>query len=80
MVFQLSELFPPLTVMRNLTLAQIKVLGHSEDEAAARGLSLLDHAGLCGQTPGQLSGGQQQRVAIARALSTDPMAIIRSAR
>ena len=79
MVFQHFELFPHLTVIRNLTLAQVKVLGRSEDEAAARGLILLDRVSLracADKWPGQLSGGQQQRVAIARALSMDPIAML----
>ncbi|MEO7496077.1 MAG: amino acid ABC transporter ATP-binding protein [Massilia sp.] len=79
MVFQNFELFPHLSVRRNLTLAQVKVLGRSEDEATARGLAYLDRVGVLGQQdkyPNQLSGGQQQRVAIARALSMDPVAML----
>jgi glutamate/aspartate transport system ATP-binding protein len=79
MVFQHFELFPHLTVMRNLTLAHIKGLGRSRDEAAVKGLSLLDRVGLqacADKWPGQLSGGQQQRVAIARALSMYPLAML----
>ncbi|WP_312569534.1 amino acid ABC transporter ATP-binding protein [Comamonas sp.] len=75
MVFQHFELFPHLTVTENLTIAQIKVLGRSADEAKVRGLKMLDRVGLMAhkdKVPGQLSGGQQQRVAIARALSMDP--------
>ncbi|MDO5623682.1 MAG: amino acid ABC transporter ATP-binding protein [Pseudomonadota bacterium] len=75
MVFQHFELFPHLSVTENLTIAQIKVLGRSKDEAKARGLKMLDRVGLMAHKdkfPGQLSGGQQQRVAIARALSMDP--------
>ncbi|WP_130433757.1 amino acid ABC transporter ATP-binding protein [Rivibacter subsaxonicus] len=75
MVFQHFELFPHLSVTENLTLAQIKVLGRSTDEAKTRGLKMLDRVGLNAHKdkfPGQLSGGQQQRVAIARALSMDP--------
>jgi glutamate/aspartate transport system ATP-binding protein len=75
MVFQHFELFPHLSVTENLTLAQIKVLGRTGDEARARGLKMLDRVGLSAHKdkfPGQLSGGQQQRVAIARALSMDP--------
>ena len=77
MVFQNFELFPHLTVTENLTLAQVKVLGRSQDEAQTRGLKYLERVGLIVQKdkfPGQLSGGQQQRVAIARALSMDPIA------
>jgi glutamate/aspartate transport system ATP-binding protein len=79
MVFQNFELFPHLTVTENLTLAQVKVLGRSADEAKVRGLKYLDRVGLIVQKdkfPGQLSGGQQQRVAIARALSMDPIAML----
>jgi glutamate/aspartate transport system ATP-binding protein len=79
MVFQHFELFPHLTITENLTLAQIKVLGRSKDEAVERGKKLLDRVGLKEQAPkypGQLSGGQQQRVAIARALSMDPICML----
>ncbi len=79
MVFQHFELFPHLSVTENLTLAQIKVLGRSKDEALARGLKMLDRVGLMAHKdkfPGQLSGGQQQRVAIARALSMDPIVML----
>ncbi len=79
MVFQNFELFPHMSVERNLTLAQMKVLGRNEDEARDKGLKLLDRVGLIAHKakfPGQLSGGQQQRVAIARALSMDPIAML----
>jgi glutamate/aspartate transport system ATP-binding protein len=79
MVFQNFELFPHLSVRENLTLAQVKVLGRSKDEAAERGLKYLDRVGLLAHQdkfPVQLSGGQQQRVAIARALSMDPIAML----
>jgi glutamate/aspartate transport system ATP-binding protein len=79
MVFQHFELFPHLSVTENLTLAQIKVLGRSVDDAKARGLKMLDRVGLMAHKdkfPGQLSGGQQQRVAIARALSMDPIVML----
>ena len=79
MVFQHFELFPHLTVMRNLELAQIKVLGRDKEESAERGMRLLDRVGLrehAHKFPGQLSGGQQQRVAIARALAMDPIAML----
>ncbi len=79
MVFQHFELFPHLTITENLTMAQIKVLGRSKEEATTRGLKLLDRVGLKSQAakyPGQLSGGQQQRVAIARALSMDPICML----
>ena len=79
MVFQSFERFPHLSVTENLTIAQIKVLGRSEDEAKVRGLKMLDRVGLLAHKdkfPGQLSGGQQQRVAIARALSMDPVVML----
>ena len=79
MVFQHFELFPHLSVTENLTLAQIKVLGRSKEEAIAHGLKYLERVGLFAHKdkfPGQLSGGQQQRVAIARALSMDPIVML----
>ena len=79
MVFQHFELFPHLTVMQNLTLAQVKVLGRSQAEAQARGLIYLERVGLIDhrdKRPAQLSGGQQQRVAIARALCMDPVVML----
>ena len=79
MVFQHFELFPHLSVMRNLVLAQVKVLGRNAQEAQERGFKLLDRVGLRDQAdkfPGELSGGQQQRVAIARALAMDPIAML----
>ncbi|HWV18989.1 MAG TPA: amino acid ABC transporter ATP-binding protein [Rhodocyclaceae bacterium] len=79
MVFQHFELFPHLSVLDNLTLAPIKVLGKSEEEAVARAHLLLARVGMDGYAeslPGQLSGGQQQRVAIARALAMDPVCML----
>ena len=79
MVFQHFELFPHLSIMENLTLGQIRVLGRSADEARDKGMKLLERVGLREQAekfPGQLSGGQQQRVAIARALAMDPMCML----
>jgi len=79
MVFQNFELFPHLSVRENLTLAQVKVLGRSKDEALMRGLTYLDRVGLLAHKdkyPSQLSGGQQQRIAIARALALDPVAML----
>ena len=79
MVFQHFELFPHLSVMRNLALAQMKVLGRSREESERKGMKLLDRVGLAEHArrfPGQLSGGQQQRVAIARALAMDPIAML----
>jgi len=79
MVFQHFELFPHLTVRENLSLAQVKVLGRTAQEADVRGVKYLDRVGLIehkDKFPGQLSGGQQQRVAIARALSMDPICML----
>ena len=79
MVFQNFELFPHLSVRDNLTLAQIKVLKRSRDEATDKGLKYLDRVGLLAHQdkyPYQLSGGQQQRVAIARALAMDPVVML----
>ena len=79
MVFQNFELFPHFSVTENLTIAQVKVLGRSAEEAKTHGLKYLDRVGLMAHKdkfPGQLSGGQQQRVAIARALSMDPIAML----
>ncbi|MBU2321733.1 MAG: amino acid ABC transporter ATP-binding protein, partial [Gammaproteobacteria bacterium] len=79
MVFQHFELFPHLSITENLTIAQVKVLGRSKDEAIEKGLKLLDRVGLqahANKHPGQLSGGQQQRVAIARALAMDPVVML----
>ncbi|MEN2736502.1 amino acid ABC transporter ATP-binding protein [Microbacterium sp. X-17] len=75
MVFQSFNLFPHMTVLRNVSLAQERVLGRSRTDADARSLALLDRVGLAdkaGQFPGRCSGGQQQRIAIARALALDP--------
>jgi len=75
MVFQHFNLFPHMTVMRNLTAAPIKVLGLSKEQACRRAEELLDMVGLlehANKFPAQLSGGQQQRVAIARALAMRP--------
>jgi glutamate/aspartate transport system ATP-binding protein len=79
MVFQHFELFPHLSIVENLTIAQRKVLGRAEDESIDKGMKLLDRVGLkahANKFPGQLSGGQQQRVAIARALAMDPIAML----
>jgi glutamate/aspartate transport system ATP-binding protein len=79
MVFQHFELFPHMSIIENLMIGQVKVLGRSTEEARTKGKSLLDRVGLTVQAekfPGQLSGGQQQRVAIARALSMDPICML----
>ncbi|KAB2904177.1 MAG: amino acid ABC transporter ATP-binding protein [Anaerolineae bacterium] len=75
MVFQQFNLFPHLTVMQNITLAQRYVRHRPRKESEERTMELLDRVGIPEQAnkyPGQLSGGQQQRVAIARALAMDP--------
>jgi len=75
MVFQQFNLFPHLTVLGNISLALIKVLGMSEAEAAEEARVQLRHVGLAEKEasyPSQLSGGQQQRVAIARSLAMHP--------
>jgi polar amino acid transport system ATP-binding protein len=74
-VFQSFNLFPHMTVLRNVTLAPRKVLGLGRDEAEARAMALLERIGLgakAGEYPDRLSGGQQQRVAIVRALAMGP--------
>jgi len=79
MVFQHFELFPHMSITDNLSIAQVKVLGRSKDEARDKGLKLLERVGLkahADKFPGQLSGGQQQRVAIARALAMDPICML----
>jgi glutamate/aspartate transport system ATP-binding protein len=79
MVFQNFELFPHMSIIDNLCIAQTKVLGRGREEAVKRGLKLLERVGLLIQAdkfPGQLSGGQQQRVAIARALAMDPICML----
>ena len=79
MVFQHFELFPHLSIIENLTLAQVKVLKRDKTAAREKGLKLLERVGLSAHAnkfPAQLSGGQQQRVAIARALCMDPVAML----
>ncbi|MEN3583285.1 ectoine/hydroxyectoine ABC transporter ATP-binding protein EhuA [Streptomyces sp. ZYX-F-203] len=79
MVFQQFNLFPNMTVLRNVTEAPVTVLGLSKDEAAERARELLDLVGLadkCDAHPSRLSGGQQQRVAIARALAMRPKVLL----
>ena len=74
-VFQSFNLFPHMTVLRNLTMAPVKVLKESRAEADATARALLERFGLADKTdeyPDRLSGGQQQRVAIARALAMSP--------
>ncbi|MFB7493986.1 ectoine/hydroxyectoine ABC transporter ATP-binding protein EhuA [Streptomyces sp. NPDC056161] len=79
MVFQQFNLFPNMTVLRNIMEAPVTVLGLAKDEAAARARELLELVGLsdkCDMRPSQLSGGQQQRVAIARALAMRPQVLL----
>jgi polar amino acid transport system ATP-binding protein len=74
-VFQQFNLFPHMSVLRNVTEGPVHVLGLKRDEAEARAIKLLDLVGLSAKAknfPGQLSGGQQQRVAIARTLAMEP--------
>ena len=75
MVFQHFNLFPNMTILRNMTLAPTKLKGESKTEAEERALQLLDRVGLrdrANSYPSQLSGGQQQRIAIVRALCMEP--------
>lgn len=79
MVFQSFELYPHMTVLDNVCLAQTKVLRRTRPEAAKRGRELLARVGVeehADRFPANLSGGQQQRVAIARALAMDPIAML----
>lgn len=75
MVFQQFNLFPHMTVIDNITLAPVKVLNKSKEEAVSRAMELLGKVGLtdkANEYPSRLSGGQKQRVAIARAMAMDP--------
>ena len=75
MVFQLFNLFPHMTVLKNLTIAPMKLLAKSKQQAEEKALSLLRRVGLEDRAeayPDQLSGGQKQRIAIVRALCMDP--------
>lgn len=75
MVFQHFNLFPHLTILRNMTIAPMKLHGLSKDEAEKKALALLERVGLADRAnayPSQLSGGQKQRIAIVRALAMDP--------
>jgi len=75
MVFQLFNLFPNMTVLKNITIAPIRLLGKTKEEAGWKAMALLDRVGLPDRAdayPNQLSGGQKQRIAIVRALCMDP--------
>ncbi|MGW2936630.1 amino acid ABC transporter ATP-binding protein [Streptomyces sp. NPDC001156] len=79
MVFQQFNLFAHKTVLQNVTLAPVKVLGRPAEQARERAMELLDRVGVAAHAakfPAQLSGGQQQRVAIARALAMDPKVML----
>jgi polar amino acid transport system ATP-binding protein len=79
MVFQQFNLFPHLTVEQNVSIAQIKALKRSSEQAKATSLKYLEKVGLidkAGVYPSRLSGGQQQRVAIARALAMEPSVML----
>ncbi len=75
MVFQHFNLFPHMTILKNMTIAPMKLLKKSKEEAEKRAMELLETVGLADRAlsyPSQLSGGQKQRVAIVRALCMDP--------
>jgi glutamate/aspartate transport system ATP-binding protein len=79
MVFQHFELYPHMTALENIMLAQVRALKRSRAEAETRSRSLLKRVGLearADSRPANLSGGQQQRVAIARALALDPQVML----
>jgi len=79
MVFQQFNLFPHLTIMKNLTIGPMKLLGKSKEEAEKQAQELLERVGLGDRAqsyPKQLSGGQKQRVAIVRALCMDPTVML----
>ncbi|MDE8345148.1 MAG: amino acid ABC transporter ATP-binding protein [Acidocella sp.] len=79
MIFQQFNLFPHMTVGRNVMLAPMVVKKQSKAHAEATARQMLDRVGLAGRFdsyPGQMSGGQQQRVAIARALAMEPLALL----
>jgi polar amino acid transport system ATP-binding protein len=79
MVFQSYNLFPHMSVLRNVTLAPVKIGGKSKAEAEEQALTLLDRVGMkhkAGAYPDALSGGQQQRVAIVRALASGPQVLL----
>ncbi len=79
MVFQQFNLFPHMTILKNMTIAPMKLLGMSKAEAEKKAMELLEKVGLADRAtsyPSQLSGGQKQRVAIVRALCMDPQVML----
>ncbi len=79
MVFQHFNLFPHMTILKNMTLAPMQLLKKSKEEAEAQAMQLLERVGLAdraGAYPNQLSGGQKQRIAIVRALCMDPQVML----
>ncbi len=75
MVFQQFNLFPHMTILKNMTIAPMKLLGKSKEDAEKQAMELLERVGLADRAnayPSQLSGGQKQRIAIVRALCMDP--------
>lgn len=75
MVFQQFNLFPHMTIMRNLTIGPVKLLKKSKEDAEKKAMELLERVGLADRAysyPNQLSGGQKQRIAIVRALCMEP--------
>jgi polar amino acid transport system ATP-binding protein len=79
MVFQGFHLYPHMSVLKNVTLAQRKALGRSVEESDTRAMDMLERVGLAHKAsamPAELSGGQQQRVAIARSLALDPLVML----
>ena len=79
MVFQQFNLFPHMTILRNMTVGPMKLLGKTKAEAEEKAMALLERVGLADRAdayPSQLSGGQKQRIAIVRALCMDPAVVL----